>query len=101
MFIHKGFLREINSNENESTPKSTPSTPKSTPSEAIEYEVKNLRLREQILILIKKNPSISKKKMTEILGVSMYALKKELAAMKEEQVAEFVGFSRSGKWVVH
>ncbi len=39
--------------------------------------------------------------MTEILGVSMYALKKELAAMREEHVAEFVGFSRSGKWVVY
>ena len=39
--------------------------------------------------------------MTEILGVSMYVLKKELAMMSEEHVAEYVGFSRSGKWVVY
>ncbi len=31
----------------------------------------------------------------------MYALKKELAVMSEEHVAEFVGYSRSGKWVVY
>ena len=77
------------------------STPNSTPSSALTETLRGLSLREQILILIKKNPSISKKKMTEILGVSMYALKKELAAMREEHVAEFVGFSRSGKWVVY
>lgn len=39
--------------------------------------------------------------MTKILGVTMYALKKELAAMSEEHVAEFIGFSRNGKWVVY
>lgn len=38
-------------------------------------------LREQILALIKINPFISKKKMAEILNISMYALKKELADM--------------------
>lgn len=66
--------------------------PPSTPSPA---------LREQILTLIKTNPSISKKKMAEILNISMYALKKELADMSHEKVAEFVGFSRNGKWVIY
>ena len=32
-----------------------------------------------------------------MLGVSMYALKKELASMNKEHVAEFVGYSRSGR----
>ncbi len=31
----------------------------------------------------------------------MYTLKKEIAVMREEYVAEFIGFSRNGKWVVH
>lgn len=31
----------------------------------------------------------------------MYSLKKELARMREEHVAEFVGYSRNGKWVVY
>lgn len=84
LFIHEGF--------HVSTPNSTPSTPNSTPLPA---------LREQILALIKTNPSISKKKMAEILNISMYALKKELANMSHEKVAEFVGFSRNGKWVIY
>lgn len=101
LFVHKGFLEEKQGDENASTPNSTPSTPNSTLSSELMETLQRLPLREQILVLIKKNPSISKKKMTEILGVSMYALKKELALMSEEHVAEFVGFSRSGKWVVY
>lgn len=84
IFIHQGFCV--------STPNSAPSTPNSTPSP---------QLREQILVLIRANPSISKKKMVEMLNVSMYALKRELAKMSQEKVAEFVGFSRNGKWVIY
>ena len=101
LFVHEGFWNTKHEDENVSTPNSTPSTPNSTPSHTLLEGLRGLSLREQILVLIKKNPSISKKKMTEILGVSMYALKKELALMNEEHVAEFVGFSRSGKWVVY
>lgn len=53
------------------------------------------------MVLIKTNPSISKRKMSEVLGISMYALKKELAVMGEKHIAEFAGFSRSGKWVTY
>ena len=94
LFVHEGFWNTKHEDENVSTPNSTPS-------HTLLEGLRGLSLREQILVLIKKNPSISKKKMTEILGVSMYALKKELAVMNEEHVAEFVGFSRSGKWVVY
>lgn len=101
LFVREGFLEEKHGDENASTPNSTPSTPNSTPLSELMESLQGLSLREQILVLIKKNPSISKKKMVEILGVSMYTLKKELAMMREEHVAEFVGFSRSGKWVVY
>lgn len=102
MFINKDFLKEKTGTKEISTPKSTSkSTPKSTPKSDLPENLLGLTLREQILVLIKKDPSISKKKMTEILGVSMYKLKKEVAAMAKEHVAEFVGFSRNGKWVVH
>ena len=39
--------------------------------------------------------------MSNTLDVSMYALKKELATMSAEHIAEFVGFSRNGKRVVY
>ena len=101
LFIHEGFLNENNQCKNTSTPNSTPSTPNSTRSSAVPEDLQGLTLREQILALIKKNPTISKKKMMEILGISMYVLKKELSLMSEEHVAEFSGFSRNGKWVVY
>ncbi len=98
LYIHEGFLKGKNQNEIiGTTSNSTPSTPNSTPLSVLA----ELSLRDQIVVLIKENPSISKRRMSEILGVSMYALKKELAAMSKEHVAEFVGFSRNGKWVVY
>ena len=101
LFIHEGFLKEETSDKSVSTPKSTPSTPKSTPLDLPVEKLQGLQLREQILLLIEHSPSISKKTMSDMLGVSMYALKKELAEMRDEEVAEFVGFSRNGKWVVY
>ena len=114
LFIHEVFLEEKDEDGIESTP-STPNQPQSTPnqpqftlvvpdsvSEAIVREdAQELILRNQILLLIKVNPVISKREIIEILGISMYSLKKELARMREEHVAEFVGYSRNGKWVVY
>ena len=104
LFIHEAFLEEKSGMMSDSTPKSTPSTPKSTPSTLStnqSEEVKKISLREQILMIMRENPTVSKKRMTEMLGVSMYALKKELAAMSTEHVAEFLGYSRSGSWVIY
>lgn len=105
LFIHEAFAKDTNSDITKSTVNSTPSTPNSTPNstpfEVVDSEFWELELRNQILILIQKDPTITKKQMSNILGVSMYALKKELAAMSAEHIAEFVGFSRNGKWVVY
>lgn len=97
LFVHEAFAKITNNDITPSTPNSTPSTP----FEVVGSEFGKLELRNQILILIQKEPTITKKQMSNILGVSMYALKKELAAMSVEHVAEFVGFSRNGKWVVY
>ncbi len=94
LFIHRGFAEGKYGDESVSTPNSTSSI-------LLPDGLQQMELREQILELIKKNPSISKKNMALILRVSMYALKMELAAMSDEHVAEFVGFSRNGRWVVY
>ena len=102
LFIHEAFLEEKSGMMSDSTPKSTPkSTSNSTPSVKRTEKVQELSLREQVIVLIKENSTISKRRMTEMLGISMYALKKELLAMNKEHIAEFVGYSRSGKWVVY
>lgn len=93
LFIHEAFINEGDEKET--------STPKSTPIKTVEHESGTLKLREQILMLIRENSRITKKEMSQKLGITMYALKKELAAMSEEHIAEFVGFSRNGKWIVY
>ncbi len=104
LFVHEAFLRVTKTDDNtsaSSTPNSTPSTPNSTPSKELLSKLNGLNLREQILILIVENPTITKNQMSQLLGITMYALKKELKAMGEEHIAEFQGPSRSGKWVVY
>lgn len=104
LFIHEGFVNETISEGGGSTPKSTLSTPKSTSSVPTIILPKNfaeMSLQKQILLLISENSTISKREMRDILGVSMYALKKELAVMSETHVAEFVGYSRNGKWKIY
>ncbi|MCD7746004.1 MAG: putative DNA binding domain-containing protein [Lachnospiraceae bacterium] len=104
LFIHEKFL---------SQPQSPPISPNQPQKESLnsatkhpgmegdrEDSVKETGLRGQILNLIGSDPTITKKKMTELLNVSMYALKKELSAMKKERVAEYAGYSRNGHWVV-
>ena len=61
----------------------------------------NASLQEKILELIKEDKHITKKVMVEKLGISMYALKKELAEMSEKHIAEYLGYSRKGEWVVY
>lgn len=101
LFIHKEFLGGQTNDSTSSTPNSTPSTPNSTPSESLQDELTSLALREQIIELIKGEPTITKKEMSKLLGVTMYALKKELASMATDQVVRFVGYSRNGKWIIY
>lgn len=77
-----------------SASESTPSTPNSTSND-------EASLQEQILELIKNDKHITKKVMIQQLGISMYALKKELAEMRNKHIAKYVGYSRKGKWVVY
>lgn len=71
-----------------STPSSTPSTP-------------NTELMENTIIeMVKDNPKISKKQMVEQLGISMYAVKKQLSSLRESGKVYFEGNSRTGKWIV-
>lgn len=93
IFIQEEFLKRL-------IVDSTPSAPNSTPLDILRKELEGLTLREQIIELIKKNSTVTKREMAKILGVTMYALKKEIAAMAEAHVVEFVGYSRNGKWVI-
>lgn len=95
-YINEEFVktRDEEKKKQQLTSNSTPSTPNSTPNN-------NTSLQEKILELIKEDKHITKKIMVEKLGISMYALKKELAEMGKKHIAEYVGYSRKGEWVVY
>ena len=58
LFIHQGFLKINSEIEKASTPNSTPN---STPQVTLQEGLHELPLREQILVIIKSNSTISKK----------------------------------------
>ena len=60
----------------------------------------NDSLEDKILSLIRNDEHITRKEIARQTGASMYAVKKELARMKEAGIAEFIGFSRNGKWII-
>ncbi len=95
-YINEEFakIRDEEKSKRKSTPNSTPSTPNSTSNDAAS-------LQEQILELIKNDKHITKKAMVKQLGVTMYALKRELADMRDKHIVEYVGYSRKGEWVVY
>ena len=82
-------LRMDSKNGDGSTPNSTPSDSPETPS-----------LREQILKFILDDPHITKKEISDKTSATMYAIKKELSVLKDEGIAEYVGYSRNGHWEV-
>ncbi len=95
------------SNSAPSTPNSAPSTPNSPPSASSSTPLtpnlksfENDSLEDKILSLIRNDEHITRKEIARQTGASMYAVKKELARMKEAGIAEFIGFSRNGKWII-
>lgn len=71
--------------------------PKSSTSSKLDDE----RLRKRIIALIQENSHITRRDLAEKTGVSLYAVTKQIAAMKKEHLVEFVGPSKTGRWVIH
>ena len=55
---------------------------------------------EKIITLINKNPSITIKKIAELLGVSTRAIEKQLATLKEKGLIKRSGPDKGGHWIV-
>lgn len=76
---------------------STPSTSLSTPSTSFEQS----ELQVKVLDIIRRNPHITKKQICKELEITMYALKKQLTNMSNNDIARFEGNSKNGKWVIY
>ncbi len=56
------------------------------------------RTRQQILSLIKENPSITRKELSDTIHISQSAIQKHLEYLKEHRIIERQGSTKSGSW---
>ena len=91
--INKEFV-EIRSKE-DSTPRTTPRT---TPRRLNEEGQKELQ--KKVFESIQDNDKITRTQLSENLKVSMYAVKKAIAALERNNYISFEGNSKHGRWVI-
>ena len=56
--------------------------------------------QKQILQLVKDNPYISKKELSEIIGISTTAIDKNIMKLKKEGLLKRVGPAKGGHWEI-
>ena len=56
--------------------------------------------QKRILKLIKENPYISKKKLSEIIGISTTAIDKNITRLKKKGLLKRIGPDKGGYWEV-
>ncbi len=56
--------------------------------------------QKQILQLVKDNPYISKKELSEIIGISTTAIDKNIVKLKKEGLLKRVGPAKGGHWEI-
>ncbi|MEA1864793.1 MAG: winged helix-turn-helix transcriptional regulator, partial [Euryarchaeota archaeon] len=67
--------------------------------EKVDGEVEKLTEHQKtILHLIKKDPSISKKEMSETVGIRPSSIDKNIATLKDKQYLRRVGPAKGGHW---
>ena len=87
--INKEFV-EIRSREE--------STPRTTPRRLNEEGQKELQ--KKVFESIQDNDKITRTQLSENLKVSMYAVKKAIAALERNNYISFEGNSKHGRWVI-
>ena len=57
-----------------------------------------VRFKNDLLHLIKNNPSISKKEMSETIGIRPSSVDKNIATLKDKRYLKRVGPAKGGHW---
>ena len=63
----------------------------------VEKLTKNQRM---ILDLIKKDPNISKKEMSKIIGIRPSSIDKNITTLKEKRILQRIGPAKGGYWKI-
>ncbi|VGO22141.1 hypothetical protein SCARR_04222 [Pontiella sulfatireligans] len=102
--IRPNFLRVIFRYEGaeESSPKSSPDMPGSGLAERLVERLAGRLVESQrtILLLVSKNPAVSKREMAETIGISTTAIDKNIDKLKKMGVLKRVGPDKGGSWEV-
>ena len=65
------------------------------------WSEKNISERQkQILLLILENPVISRKQISDIIGINQSAVQKHLTTLKENGIIKRIGPAKGGHWEV-
>jgi len=56
--------------------------------------------QKQIVHLIAQNPNISKKEMSERIGISTTAIDKNIISLKNKKIIKRIGSDKAGEWVI-
>lgn len=63
-------------------------------------DVSEIKLIERQQNMIKENPSISAKQMSETLSVSSRTIERDLSLMKKNGFLKREGYDNDGKWII-
>ena len=63
-------------------------------------DVSEIKLTERQQNMIKENPSISAKQMSETLSVSSRTIERDLSLMKKNGFLKREGYDNDGKWII-
>lgn len=73
----------------------------STPNRLVEGLVEGLvESQRKIVDYMKDNPSIAKKELAEIIGISTTAIDKNIETLKKKGILKRIGPDKGGKWQV-
>ena len=64
-----------------------------------EYILNNTQ--RKMLEIIRKNPSVTKKEIAEILNLSMGTIKKYMNILKDEKIIKRSGSKKNGEWIIN
>ena len=63
-------------------------------------EIKKSERQENILVIVNKSPTISGRKMSEMLSVSQRTIERDLATQKKLRILQHKGKDNDGEWIV-
>ena len=100
-FVHERFYDEVEESDSKSNPKSDLKSNLNESDESVDYKLSGLNeTNQKIIMLIKKNPMITRNELADTLNMSLSGVKKAIRVMTAEGILHYEGSSKAGHWVI-